>query len=223
MKKNMKNRPELSASMSVAEFDNGYWYATELQAFAIELGVPSASALRKDGLEEVIKHFLRSGAIKASTKRRVPRSGVKDVDRGLRPELPIVNYTSNKETKDFILREARKLDPDFKRKSGTRYLLNRWREEQLAQGKRITYRDLAKQAIVLNATKTGPLRIEHGRYINFISDFMAANRKATHKQAAAAWHELKGMDAPKTYASWAGRRQGRGSAPRRRRAARKRQ
>ena len=122
---------------------------------------------------------------------------------GLRLDLPVVNYTSNRETKAFIEREAAKLQPDFRRASGTRYLLNRWRERQLTAGKRITYRDLVEQAIELNRKKQGPLRMKHGRYVNFISDFMAAHRGASHRQAVAAWHEVKAMDAPKTYASWA--------------------
>jgi len=107
-------------------------------------------------------------------KRRLSESGVRDIDRGLNLDLPVVNYTSNKETKEFIAREAAKLQPGFERASGTRYLLNRWREEQLTRGKRITYSDLVKRAIELNKTKHGPLRIEHGRYVNFVSDFMAA-------------------------------------------------
>jgi hypothetical protein len=39
-------------------------------------------------------------------------------------------------------------------------------EEQIAAGRRITYRDLVLQAIALNKSKTGPLRGESGRYIN---------------------------------------------------------
>jgi hypothetical protein len=80
--------------------------------------------------------------------------------------------------------------------------LNRWREAQLASGKPITYQDLVKQAMELNNTKHGPLRIEHARYINFISDFMAANKKAPREEAVKVWEELKAMDAPKTYESW---------------------
>jgi hypothetical protein len=45
--------------------------------------------------------------------------------------------------------------------------------------------------------------IEHVRYINFISDFMAANKKGSHEEVVKAWEELKAMDAPKTYESWA--------------------
>jgi hypothetical protein len=81
-------------------------------------------------------------------------------------------------------------------------LLNRWREEQIAAGRNITYRDLVLQAIALNESKRGPLRAEHGRYINFISDYMAANRTASHADAVKAWHEVKAMDAPKTYTAW---------------------
>jgi len=192
----------LSGSMTETEFDNGYWYVTELREFAIKIGIPSANKLRKDELEKALKHFLRTGELKALAKRRLSKPAVRDVDRGLSLDLPVVNYTSNKETKEFIEREAAKLEPGFKRASGTRYLLNRWREEQLSIGKRITYRDLVTQAIEFNKTKHGPLRIEHGRYINFISDFMAANKKASLQEAVKAWEEVKAMDAPKTYESW---------------------
>jgi hypothetical protein len=68
---------------------------------------------------------------------------------------------------------------------------------------------LVHQAIELNMKKHGPLRLEHGRYLNFISDFMAAHEKASQADAIRAWEELKAMDAPKTYAAWAQARKGR--------------
>ena len=198
----MGRKTTLSDSMTETEFDNGYWYAAELKAFAVKVGIPSANRLRKDELEKALRHFIRTGEAKTLAQRDLTKSGVRDVDKGLSLDLPVVNYTSNKETKEFIEREAAKLEPGFKRASGTRYLLNRWLEAQLASGKPITYQDLVKQAIELNKTKHGPLRIEHARYINFISDFMAANNKAPREEAVQVWEELKAMDAPKTYESW---------------------
>ena len=191
--------------MTETQFENGYWYTTQLKAFAKRIGLPSASRLRKDELEKAIRHFIRNREVKTFVKRGLTKTGVKDVDRGLSLDLPVVNYTSNRETKDFIEREAAKLEPGFKRKSGTRYLLNRWREEQLSAGKRITYGHLVRQALVLNRTKKGPLRIEHGRYMNFMSDFMAQNPRRSHRDAVRAWEEVKRMDAPKTYEAWAAR------------------
>ena len=195
----------LGESMTETQFDNGYWYATELKDFAARIGVPSASRLRKDELEKTIRHFIRTREVKTFVKRGLTKASVKDVEKGLCLDLPVVNYTSNRETKDFIEREAAKLEPGFKRKPGTRYLLNRWREEQLSAGRRITYGHLVKQAIVLNKTKQGPLRVAHGRYINFISDFMAQGSHPSHREAVRAWEELKRMDAPKTYEAWAAR------------------
>jgi hypothetical protein len=130
------------------------------------------------------------------------------VDKGLPPDLPSVHYTSNRERKNFIAREAARLEPGFKRASGTRYLLNRWREAQMASGRRITYGDLVNQAIRLSKTKRGPLRLAHGRYINFIADFMAANRKASHADAVRAWKAVKAIDAPNTYEAWVKMRKG---------------
>jgi hypothetical protein len=199
----MAKRTGLKSTMTEEEFENGYWYATELQEFATRLGIPSAKRLRKDELENALKHFFRSGERKNLVRRGLSKSGVRDLDRGLRLRLPVVHYTSNKETKDFIAREAEKLEPGFKRATGTRYLLNRWREEQVSSGRRITYGDLVKQAIRLNKTKRGPLRMAHGRYINFISDFMAAHRDASHAAAVRAWKAIKALDAPKTYEAWA--------------------
>ena len=201
-----RRRAGLSESITESQFDNGYWYATELKDFAARLGVPSASKLRKDELEKTIRHFIRSREVKTFVKRGLTKGRVKDVDKGLSLGLRVVNYTSNRETKDFIEREAAKRVPGFKRKPGTRYLLNRWREEQLTAGNRITYGHLVKQAIVLNKTKQGPLRLEHGRYVNFISDFTAQNPRRSHGDAVRAWLEVKRMDAPKTYAAWAAAR-----------------
>lgn len=195
-------QPNLSAAMTLCEFDNGYWYAADLRTFAVKMKIPSASKLRKDQLEAAIKNLLFGKGLKLAAISVTPKQGPRDVDLGLHLDLPVVHYTSNKETKLFIEREAAKILPGFKRASGTRYLLNRWREEQIATGRTITYRDLVLQAIALNESKRGPLRVNHGRYMNFISDYMAGNKAASHEDAVRAWHEVKAMDAPKTYGAW---------------------
>src|SRR5204862_7785688 len=102
--------------MTEKQFDNGYWYAVEIKAFADEIGIPSASKLRKDELEELIKHFLRTGKVKKPNRKTPSKSGIRDFEKGLTLKLPVVSYTSNKETKDFIVREALKLAPNLKRK-----------------------------------------------------------------------------------------------------------
>ena len=193
---------KLTPTITETEFDNGYWYATELRSFAVAIGIAAANRLRKDELEAAVKTFIRTGRPPTNAPRARAIGRVSDLVLGLRLDLPVRRYTSNRETKQFLEREAAKLEPGFKRMPGTRYLLNRWREQQLAAGRPITYRDLVLQAIELNVTKTGPLRIEHGRYMNFVSDFMRANPGAPHAAAVRAWHELKKLDAPKTYAAW---------------------
>jgi hypothetical protein len=198
----MRGKGKLSRTMTLEQFDRGYWYATDLQEFAEVIGIPSAKKLRKDELEKAIKTFLRTGNVRVPTKRALSRAGVKDVARGLRANLAVVNYTSNKETKSFIEREAQKLAPGLKRRSGVRYRLNRWREEQLTQGRKITYGDLVRQYVALTESTEPFARIAHGRYINFISDFLSHEEGATRDAAVRAWEELKGLDAPKDYRSW---------------------
>ena len=192
---------KLSKQMTLRQFDHGYWYATEIKRFAQSLGLPSAHKLRKDELEKAIRHFLVHGKITSPTKRDLSRTGIKDVDRGLRLDLAVILYTNDRATKAFLEREARRLDPTFTRRSGARYRLNRWRDAQLTRGAHITYRDLVKEYVRLNRPETSYRRVPSGRYINFLSDFMAANPGATMAAAIRAWKTVKSMNAPKNYRS----------------------
>jgi len=195
--------PKLSRSMTVEEFENGYWYATEVRDFAKYIGIPDAAKLRKDELEIAIKTFLAEGKAENPVRRNLDRSGTRDTEIGLGLDLPVVNYTSNKETKDFIVGEANKIVPGLKKRSGARYRLNRWREERLTAGTPITYRDLVNKYIELNqAEEPFKQAAPSGRYINFLSDFLKNEKGSTREQAIQAWEEVKKMYAPKTYDAW---------------------
>ena len=188
--------------MTLAQFENGYWYATELKKFAETIGIPCAGRLRKDELEQAIKLFIRTGKIKSPSNKRFSASGTKDVERGLSLDLRVVVYTNDKETKTFLEREAQKLAPGLKRKSGARYRLNRWREEQLIKGIKLTYEGLIKEYVRLNQSREPFARIPQDRYVNFMSDFLATEKGATREQAIRAWKKLKTLDVPKNYRSW---------------------
>jgi hypothetical protein len=198
----MVRKIKLSKSITIKEFDNGYWYAEEIKTFAKKIGIPQSSKLRKDELEKLIKAFLRTGKVTGSTRKNISRAGTRDIEKGLRLSLPIVNYTSNKVTKDFIVKEALKMVPELKKKSGARYRLNRWREEQINKGIKITYGDLLKQYIKLNQTTDNFKKIPVGRYINFIAEYLANEKNATREQAISAWKKLKELDIPKNYKMW---------------------
>jgi hypothetical protein len=191
----------LSPTMTVRDFENGYWYLDQLKSFAERIGVPAAKKLRKDELEKAIVAFLRTGRAALPTKRSLRKTGVKDVDRGLNLKLRIENYTSNRETKDFIVARARLMAPDVREQSGVWYRLNRWREEQITSGKHPKYGDLVRQYVALNKMPRFE-RVPHGRYINFVADFLEADNGATRAEAIAAWNELKELDVPKDYVSW---------------------
>jgi hypothetical protein len=47
----------LSPSMTLRDFENGYWYLDQLKHFAERIDVPAAKKLRKDELEEAIVAF----------------------------------------------------------------------------------------------------------------------------------------------------------------------
>jgi hypothetical protein len=191
----------LSPTMTLREFENGYWYREQLKDFAARIGIPAATKLRKDELEKAIVVFLRTGNAALPTKRSLRRTGLKDVERGLHLKLRIENYTSNRETKNFIIEQARLMAPDVRKKSGVWYRLNRWRETQITRGAYPTYGDLVRQYIVLNKMQRFE-RIPIRCYCNFVADFLAANKKATRAEVIAAWNELKKLDVPKDYVSW---------------------
>lgn len=192
---------KLSATMTLREFENGYWYLEDLKQFAQQIGIPESARLRKDELELAIVSFLRTGAVVRPTRRSLRKTGIKDIERGLSLSLRIQHYTSNRETKDFIIQQAKKSAAEVREKSGVWYRLNRWREEQVTRGKRPTYGDLVEQYIFLNKMEQFD-RIPHPRYINFVAEFLVAEKGASRAAAIAAWKELKSMDAPKNYSSW---------------------
>jgi hypothetical protein len=161
----------LSPTMTVRDFENGYWYLDQLKDFAERIGIPAAKKLRKDELEKAIVAFLRTGNAALPTERSLRKTGVKDVERGLHLKLRIENYTSNRETKDFIVKQARVMAPQVREKSGVWYRLNRWREEQITSGEHPTYGDLVQRYIALNRMQRFE-RVPHGRYINFVADFL---------------------------------------------------
>jgi SAP domain-containing new25 len=192
--------------MTEEAFDNGYWYAIEIKTFAHEIGIQFASKLRKDEIETLIKHYLRTGRVRNSNRKILSQSRVKDVEKGLALALPVVRYTNDNETKEFIVKEALKIAPNLKRKSGARYRLNRWREERIDRGIKITYQDLIQQYVSLNQIVGIFPRVPSGRYINFLSDFLAKEKNSTRERAIRAWKQLKKANIPKTYRDWKGNR-----------------
>ncbi len=198
----MSGPPKLSKNLTVSEFDRGYWYADEIKAFARAIGITNSSKLRKDELEELIKHFLKTGEVRQAHRKNIVKTGRKDLELGLTSSLPVVHYTSNKETKGFIISEANKLLPGLKIRSGVWYRLNRWRDEQITIGKKINYGDLISEFIRLNRTEGKFKKAEVGRYINFLSEFLANEQGATRTQAIREWKKLKDLNIEKNYRSW---------------------
>jgi hypothetical protein len=126
---------------------------------------------------------------------------MKDIERGLTLKLRIQHYTSNRQTKNFIIEQGRRIAPDVRTKSGVWYRLNRWREAQITSGKRLTYGDLVRQYIALNRMERFE-RVPIRCYINFVAEFLADDKEATRAELIAAWKEVKTLDVPKDYASW---------------------
>ncbi len=152
-------------------------------------------------MELLIKHFLRSGEVRRATRKNILKRGRKDLEIGLRSSLRIVHYTSNKRTKSFITREAFKRSPGLIIRSGVWYRLNRWRDDQITKGRPITYGNLVTEFIRLNQPGVKFKKGKSGRYINFLSEFLA-KEKGSRIQALKEWRRLKAMPVEKTYRAW---------------------
>jgi hypothetical protein len=121
----------------------------ELKEFGKEIGIKNYAKLRKDELEKIIVYFIKNGKIiEGETKR----STTKIPDKLLLDTI-IENYKNNKQTKEYILKEAFKKEPVLKTKSGSIYWLNRWREDKIKNGIKITYEDLINEFIKINSNK----------------------------------------------------------------------
>ena len=193
---------KLRASMSVEEFDDGYFYAADLKAFARQLGI-AVGRRRKLELEALIRGFLRTGMVPLAKPVPHRRSG-EERDR-LAAETIVRTYVDDRRTKAFLRDLVHACAPALKDKSGQWYWLNEWRRTQLQAGQRITYSDLGNRLLELMRSSGRLPRIPAARFNNFATDFKAdpANKGKGRADAVAAWERIKSVPGPKTYEAYA--------------------
>ena len=92
--------------------------------------------------------------------------------------------------------------PGLKPKSGAQYWLNRWIENKLSNGEKITYNDVVCEYIRLNKTEGKLAQIPSCKFNNFISDYLANEENATREDALEVWDKLKDMKVKKDYIMW---------------------
>jgi hypothetical protein len=189
---------KLHKNITTEEFLNGYWYSVELKVFGKEIGIKNCSKLRKDELEKIIIHFIRTGKI---IKKETKKVNGKILDK-LSPDTIIENYKNNKQTKGFILKEVSKKEPGLKIKSGSIYWLNRWREDKIKDDIKITYEDLINEFIKINSSEGNLSQIPSTKMNNFISDYLKNEINSKRKDAMDEWIKLKELNIPKDYKSW---------------------
>lgn len=186
--------------MTIKEFENKYWYMSELKALAKSLEIPFDLKIRKDQLEKMIIHFLETGTV---NKRIVIGDRSKSRNRDiLNSHTYVENFSNKKATWEFIHSEMDKRIPGLKSKSGAKYWLNRWIEDKLSHGEKITYNDVICEYIRLNETEGKLPQIPSCKFNNFISDYLANEKNATREEALDAWNKLKAMKAKKDYITW---------------------
>ena len=184
--------------MTIKEFENKYWYMSELKALAKSLEIPFDTKTRKDKLEEMIIQFLETGTVNKKNSCRIKNRNI-DI---LNNHSYVKNFRNKKETWEFINSEMDKRVPGLKPKSGAKYWLNRWIENKLSNGEKITYNDVVCEYILLNKTEEKLPQIPSCKFNNFISDYLANEKNATRKDALEAWTMLKDMKVKKDYITW---------------------
>ncbi|WP_444819037.1 SAP domain-containing protein [Treponema denticola] len=184
--------------MTIKEFENKYWYMSELKALAKSLEIPFDSRTRKDQLEDMIIQFLEIGTVNKKNSFRIKNRNI-DI---LNNHSYVKNFRNKKETWEFINSEMDKRVPGLKPKSGAKYWLNRWIENKLSNGEKITYNDVIGEYIRLNKTEEKLPQIPSCKFNNFISDYLANEKNATRKNALEAWTMLKDMKVKKDYITW---------------------
>ena len=184
--------------MTIKEFENKYWYMSELKALAKSLEIPFDSRTRKDQLEDMIIQFLEIGTVNKKNSFRIKNRNI-DI---LNNHSYVKNFRNKKETWEFINSEMDKRVPGLKPKSGAKYWLNRWIENKLSNGEKITYNDVVCEYIRLNKTEEKLPQIPSCKFNNFISDYLANEKNATRNDALEAWTMLKDMKVKKDYITW---------------------
>lgn len=188
----------LHTSMSVEEFDGGYFYATEIKAFAREIGIPVGNR-RKTDLEDLIRSFLESGVVPTSRPVQ-PRKAGQARDK-LSLDTRVTNYVGDRTTKEFLLKSVRETSPGLPNKSGQWYWLNDWRRQQQASGAVFTYADLVNHLRGLMQTEGRLPQIPSARMNNFITDYRADPRSpnVSRERVLDEWQWLKRQPGPNTY------------------------
>lgn len=188
----------MKTHLTTKEFENKYWYMSELKALAKSLEIPFDTKTRKDQLETLIIQFLKTGEV---NKKNTYRSKSRNKDL-LQTDSYVENFNNTKETWGFINTEMDKRVPGLKPKSGAKYALNRWIETKLSNGEKITYNDVILEYIRLNKTEGKLPQIPSCKFNNFVSDYLENEKNATREAALKAWAELKAMNAKKDYITW---------------------
>jgi len=184
--------------MTIKEFENKYWYMSELKALAKSLEIPFDSKTRKDQLEEMIIQFLETGKVNQKNSFH-SKSRNRDI---LNNSSYVENFSNKKKTWEFITSEVDRRVWGLKPKSGAKYWLNRWIENKLSNGEKITYDDVVCEYIRLNKTEGRLPQIPSCKFNNFISDYLANEKNATREDALEVWNKLKDMKVKKDYITW---------------------
>jgi hypothetical protein len=177
--------------MRLADFTNYYWLKADLAKFAKELGLPTHGT--KPELSARIERRLRGMPDSPESKPRLSKA-LRDSDKPLTRDTPVVNYRSDAKTRAFFMSQ---IGPEFH----FTYHVNQFRIAH--EG--LVYGDLVDEWIAERDRRRSdgykaPIA-EHGKYNRFIRDFFAdeANEGKSLRAAAVAWNAIRHSQGDQLY------------------------
>ena len=179
--KGTKRKPQLKPGMSIRDFQIYYWMKADLIAFARLLG------LGTHGYKpELSARILRALRGQPEREKKQSTKAPRDSDKPLHRDTPVLNYRSDKRTRQFF---ESQIGPSFH----FTYHVNQYR---LANDG-VTYGDLIDEWLAERERRRSkdytPKIVGHAEYNRFVRAYFAdsANKGKTMRHAAAAWNALK--------------------------------
>lgn len=190
--RDIEQRPPLTADLSPVTFLEFYWWKDELTRFCVEHGIPATG--RKLEIRYRVEMFLRTGRVERPAPRAAAKGG-RDSDGELTLETPVVNFKSDKKTREF-----------FKSVIGPHFHFTAHLNQFIKDRTDLTYGDLVREWDADRKRRKSsdfkPPIMASCEYNQYIRDFFAdpQNEGKSFKEAVASWNEVKVRRGERKYA-----------------------
>lgn len=173
------DRPELTTSISAADFSDYYWLKAELLDFCRQQGLPTGGS--KLEVTKRIAHFLQTGEILAAKSRSSSRSKAKMPETFTRESVIGPNWRCSQQLRAFFEQE---IGPSFQFNQVMRDFIKN------EVGKTLQDALAAWEAAQQNPKPKREIEPQF-EYMRHMRTYFSEHPEATRAEALKAWHEKK--------------------------------